>query len=252
MIDIHCHILPSLDDGAASLEDSLVLARQAVQNGIHTVIATPHHHARGFINDKNDVIHSVKSLNEVLQSHAIPLQILAGQEVRVYEQLIEDYERDLILSLHNSSYILIEFPSSKVPDNADELFHELRLLNLTPIIAHPERNSVLVNDHKRLAQFINDGALAQLTSSSISGSLGKKLQKQSIELCKAGLVQFIASDAHHATRRPFDLADGYRMIEKVLGGEFVGYYQENASNLIHSLPIDSKTPKIKKKTFLFW
>lgn len=252
MIDIHCHILPSVDDGASSLEEAVQLARQAVQTGIHTVIATPHHHARGYMTDREQIIEAVAMLSYKLREESIPLRILPGQEIRVYEQLLDDLEHGNLQTLNNSRYILIEFPSSKVPSSVDELFYELRLLDKIPVIAHPERNSILLNNQERLAQIIADGALAQLTSSSIGGQLGRKLQKQSLAMCKAGLIHFIASDAHHAKHRPFDLFEGYQMVKKCLGDDFVNFYMANADNLIQDLPLIAEQPRPKRKVFQLW
>jgi len=252
MIDIHCHILPFIDDGADSLEEALRLARQAEESGIHTVIATPHHHARGFVTNRLQINEDIERFNRALSEHAISLQVRAGQEIRVYDQLLEELEQGKLQPLNDSRYILIEFPSSKIPSSVDELFHELRLLNMIPIIAHPERNSVLLNNQNRLAQLVADGALAQLTSSSIAGKLSRKLQKQSIAMCKAGLIHFIASDAHHAKHRPFDLKEGYIMVKKYLGDEFVHYYQANAEHVIYNSLILAQQPQPKKKLFQLW
>src|SRR5690606_16135882 len=130
-------------------------------------------------------------------------------------------------------------------------FHELRLLGITPIIAHPERNRELANDISSLQRFVQGGALAQLTSSSISGLMGRRLQKISLEFCKNGLIHFIASDAHHAVTRPFDLSEGYEAIEKRLGQAFVDYYQLNAERLVRNQEIISEIPAVKRR-FIFW
>src|SRR4051794_17534119 len=105
MIDIHSHILPGLDDGAKNLEDSLDMARLAVKDGIHTVIATPHHANGVYTNEKADVVQAVMQLNEALVSNGIPLNIIAGQEIRVYDQFIDDFYQSKLLTLHNSNYV---------------------------------------------------------------------------------------------------------------------------------------------------
>lgn len=251
MIDIHTHILPSIDDGATDMDEAIEMARQAVASGIHTVIATPHHHARGYYSNYESIKYGTEALNSKLENHSIPLTVKAGQEVRVYDELLDDLDKGQLAMLANTQYILIEFPSSKVPRQVEELFHELQHVGLTPIIAHPERNSELANNINRLEQLIEAGALAQLTSSSIAGGLGKKLQKQSIEMCKRGLVHFVASDAHGASSRPFDLMEGYQAIDKLLGQSFVEHYQINAERLVQNLDISRQVPTAKRR-FLFW
>ncbi|MCM3633956.1 tyrosine-protein phosphatase [Paenibacillus camelliae] len=251
MIDIHTHILPGLDDGAGSLDESIALAEQAVQNGIHTVIATPHHHARGYYTSYEQIELEAAKLNDELDKRGIALEVLVGQEVRVYDELLQDLEGGLLTTLASTQYMLIEFPSSNVPKGADELFHELRLLDITPIIAHPERNRELAGNLRLLSELVEAGALAQLTSSSVSGNMGRKLQKLSLEMCKKGLVHFIASDAHHAVKRPFDLAQGYDAVGKQLGQAFVDYYQLNAQRLVRSGSISRETPAAKRR-LIFW
>lgn len=251
LIDIHTHILPGIDDGAASFDESILLAQQAVDNGIHTVIATPHHQARGFNSDFNQISELTAQLNDTLASHNIALTVLVGQEVRVYDQLLEDLERGTLVTLGSNRYMLIEFPSSSVPERVDELFHELRLLHITPIIAHPERNRMLSSNIHMLEELIEGGALAQLTSSSIAGNMGRKLQKISLDMCRKGLIHFIASDAHHAIKRPFDLAKGYEIVSKQLGQQFVNYYQLNAEQLILGESINREIP-VAKRRFIFW
>lgn len=252
MIDIHTHILPQIDDGASSMEEALALARQAVQNGIHKVIATPHHYARGYYSESGQIKEAAAKLNEALEQQGIELEVLTGQEVRVYDDLLNDFEAGLLSTLAGSSYLLIEFPSSNVPAQVDDLFHELRLLDITPIIAHPERNRELANNISLLARLVDGGALAQLTSSSISGAMGRKLQKLALELCKKGLVHFIASDAHHAVTRPFDLAQGYETVKKHLGQAFVDYYQLNAERLVENQTVSTEIPAVAKRRFIFW
>lgn len=251
MIDIHTHILPGLDDGADSLEESLALAQQASQNGITTVVATPHHYARGFYSEAEQIKHEVAKLTEELEKRNIPLEVLAGQEVRVYDNLLEDLETGRLVTIASSPYLLVEFPSSKVPSQVEDLFHELRLLGITPVIAHPERNSELANNIDYLSELVGAGALAQLTSSSIIGAKGKKLQKISLEMCKKGLIHFIASDAHHSTMRPFDLKQGYEVIGKQLGQAVVDYYQLNAERLIRGQSIIDEMPAVKRR-YIFW
>lgn len=251
MIDIHTHILPGIDDGAGSLEESLALAEQAARSGIRTVLATPHHYARGFYSSSEQIRSETARLNDELEKRNIQLKVLTGQEVRVYDSLLEDLEAGQLSTLASSPYLLVEFPSSNVPKHVEELFHELRLLDVTPIIAHPERNRELAGNTAKLAQLVEAGALAQLTSSSICGTMGRKLQKLSLDLCKNGFVHFIASDAHHAVKRPFDLKEGYEAVEKHLGQAFVDYYQLNAERLIRSQAVSREIPAAKRR-FIFW
>jgi len=188
MIDIHSHILPGLDDGARDLEQSLELARQAVREGIHTVIATPHHRNGRYDNPGGAVRQAAEALARELAAAGIPLKLRCGQEIRVYAELPEDLERGEALTLNGSRYLLLELPSGYVPQGMDELLHELRVMGRVPVIAHPERNRELAADPGRLAAWVRQGVLLQLTSHSVSGALGPRLARLCLDWCRRNLV----------------------------------------------------------------
>lgn len=125
MIDIHCHILPGVDDGAQTMEESLEMAKEAVKEGITSIIATPHHNS-SYQNEKLEILSKVNELNIRLKEEAIPLTILSGQEVRIYGELLEDLEKGTILPLCESQYLFIEFPSNHVPRYAERLLFDIQ------------------------------------------------------------------------------------------------------------------------------
>jgi len=253
MIDVHCHILPQLDDGALDMEEAIEMARQAVNDGIQHIVATPHHRAHHFFNERDTIELAVQQLSRKLEQVNIPLHIYPGQEIRAYEELLLDYEKGHLQTLNNSRYLLLEFPSSHVPELAEELVYELNLLNVVPIIAHPERNKELANDSTRLKGLVSEGALAQMTTNSITGQLGKSIQKKSLAMCREGLVHFIATDAHNVQTRPCILSEAYQVIDKQLGSKFVTYYQTNAKSLLRNEDINSNTPGLVKRSwYQFW
>ena len=251
MIDIHCHILPHLDDGTTDMDEALNMAKQAVSQGVHTIIATPHHRDGKYNNDSSKIVQAVNELNNQLLIHKIPLTILPGQEIRLYDDLLEDLEAGNISKLASSRYLLIEFPSSYVPQQYEYLFHELILMNFVPIVAHPERNTELLENEDLLVSMIEMGALIQVTSASVSGKLGRKIQKKSQKWCKNGWVHFLASDAHNCKSRPFDLEEGYKAIHSAIGGDYVHYLQVNADKLINNEIIGKSEVRVKKKFFIW-
>lgn len=246
MIDIHSHILSGLDDGAESMADSISMARAAVNDGTSEVIATPHHRNGRYDNEAFTVNRAVEELNLQLQEQQISLKIWPGLEIRVYKNIIQDLQQGTTLSLHQSRYTLIEFPSNRIPQQIEEYIHELNIIGKIAIIAHPERNQEIMRNPTRLFQLINLGAMSQITAGSLNGSFGSKIQSLVYRLCADNLVHFIASDAHNLTNRPFGLAAAYQIIERKLGTEYVQYYQDNARKIIHNLPIVIREP-IKKK-----
>lgn len=251
MVDIHCHILPNMDDGAKNLEEALRLAKQAVEQGISTVIATPHHNDGKYFCLCEEVLMSCEQLNDYFNKNNVALRILPGQEVHFFQDIIEEYDHKKLLTLAQSRYILIELPSNYLPDNYEFIFHELLVMGIIPIIAHPERNAVLLENLEIVNELIEMGVLFQLTSASLMGKFGSKIQKQSLKWCKEGYVHFIASDAHNLSTRPFDLKKGYEVIKNKLGQEYVEYLIGNSEKLVRDIEIEGFSKK-SKKGFLFW
>ncbi len=232
MIDIHCHILPGVDDGSQSMDESLEMARYAVKEGIHTIIATPHHGNGTWENEANLVFEKVERLNAELDKNNIPLKVLPGQEVRVRKQVLEECRSGRTIPLNMSRYILIEFSFTELPERIDELFDQLRSRNLIPIIAHPERYPYIVENPQILTRLVSQGSLSQVTAQSLTGSFGPQLQAISLELCRRNLVHLIASDAHNVKTRPFELKEAYETVEEKLGAVYKSYFLRNARHVL--------------------
>lgn len=252
MIDIHSHILPGIDDGAKTEEESLLMAHAAVEEGISTIIATPHHRNESFDNYKDDIRMHVDILNDLFKANDVPLNVLYGQEVRIYGELLEDYKNGDIQTLHDTKYILIEFPFGEVPFFAEQLIYDLQKEGLQPIIAHPERNRELINNFERMYELIRQGALAQLTAASYVGHFGKEIEQFSRQLIEANLIHFIASDAHDTVKRGFHLEKAYKKIKATYG--FEAYYTllENNQLLVDNENIHRFEPEpipLKRKRF---
>ena len=244
MIDIHAHILPALDDGAQSLEASLLMARQAVAEGIGTIIATPHHKHPSYNNSKLVVEQQVALLNAELHNHSIPLNIVAGQEIRIYGELEDDLtEGNELLSLNATNYVLIEFPSSEVPKYADQLFYDIQVKGFTPIIAHPERNREFVENPDRLYRFIKNGALSQITTGSLSGKFGRNIKRMSIKFLEHNLAHVIASDAHNLSTRSFQWKEAWKVVDKEFGQDGVDTFSANANDILSGIPIAKYPPE---------
>ncbi|MCM3735363.1 tyrosine protein phosphatase [Bacillus cytotoxicus] len=252
MIDLHCHILPSVDDGAGTLTDSLKMAQTAVTEGIHTIVATPHHQNGKYINERAEILHQVEQLNEALQEHDIPLTVLPGQEVRLYGDLLADYEAGKILTLNETNkYILIEFPSNHVPRYAEQMLYELRVKGMIPIIVHPERNAELIERPDKLYNLVNKGALTQVTAGSLLGNFGKKIKKFSLQLVEHNLTHMIASDAHNTTTRAFHLQAGYDVIGNEFGANMLMDFKENPYLLISGKTIYKEDPQQIRRKKIF-
>ena len=247
MIDIHSHILPNVDDGAQTEQESIAMAKAAAKEGITKIVATPHHKNRTYDNYKSEIKYQVSVLNDLLSAHQLSLTVLPGQEVRIFGEILEDYENGEILTVNETKYILVEFPSDSVPQYAQKLFYDMQLQGLVPVIVHPERNRELLQHPETMYELILNGALSQVTAASLIGKFGKQIAQYSEELVDANLTHFIASDAHNTTTRPFHLKEAYEHVRKEFGVETYFQLLENSELLIDNMNVNRMEPIIPKK-----
>ena len=205
MIDLHCHYLPGIDDGAQTLEESLALARAAVADGITHAVMTPHVHVGVFENRAPGIEQAVARLRDALTQHDIPLQISAGGEVRIGPELIELLAAGSLPFLgvfKQQRVLLLELPHGQVPVGADRFTAWLRKQGVLPLIAHPERNKDVMRNLAKLDPFIEQGCLLQVTAGSLVGSFGEVAQRRARELLDRGDIFALATDAHNLQNRP--------------------------------------------------
>lgn len=251
MIDIHCHILPGIDDGAASFTDSIAMANAAVEQGIDTIIATPHHRNGKYNNVKSDILAYTEELNTMLQRENIPLTILPGQETRLNGDMLTDLEQDELLTLNHTRYLFVEFPFDHMPRYAKRMLFDLQVAGYTPVIVHPERNRDILEHPSILYDLVHKGALTQVTAGSLTGEFGKKIQKYTNQLIEANLAHFIASDAHNTTTRGFRLQQAYAAVEAQYGQTKLNYFRENSELIINGSWVWKDEPfEVKKRKFL--
>ena len=217
MIDTHLHILPGVDDGPETLEESLALARVLVQEGIHTGIATPHYNDEFPHRSAGEIQARVMQLQQALQHNGIPLRLFAGHEVLIKPGLVEDVQRGDIATLNGGRYLLLELWNNTWIPETEQVIFELRAVGIVPIIAHPERYRAIQQDPTRLATLIQKGVLAQVTAGSLAGVQGNTARRCAETLLKRGLVHCIASDAHGLRKRMPNVNAGLRLADKVLG-----------------------------------
>lgn len=220
MIDLHCHILPSVDDGSRSLEESLAMADQAVQDGIHTVVATPHGLDGTYHNPLGPTLERVASLQSIFSERGIPLTLVPGGDVHLCPAMVSLVEKGDAVTINNAGkYLLLELPAQTIPPGVkDELF-ALKLKGITPIITHPERNPVIVRDLQILHDLVAMGALSQVTAMSLTGGFGEMVRRFAAEIVGNRLAHVIASDAHSRDRRPPVLSEAVSAVEEITGDQ---------------------------------
>lgn len=213
MIDLHSHILPGLDDGAATLDDALGIAEAAVADGIRVVAATPHVRAADYPTSAEQMERQLDALQRELREAAVPLKLLPGGEIAL-DRLPElgDEELRRFGLAGNPRYLLLEAPYFGWPLGIEDTLFQLRLRGFTTVLAHPERNGEVQASPERLAPLVERGTLVQLTAASLDGRLGPGPQKTGLRLLELGLAHLLASDAHAPTLRQIGMAAAVREI----------------------------------------
>jgi len=220
MIDIHHHLLPGLDDGSPDLETSLAMARMAASDGLTHVICTPHASSR-YAFSTALVEEKLSTLRAALASESIPLTLATGCDFHLgYDNIKDAIAHPRKYSLNSTDYLLIELPDYGLSTILEEIFYQLRLAGLTLILTHPERNPTLQRDHARLAAWLREGMLVQITTSSILGKMGETARKMSHTLLANRWVHFLATDAHNLTTRPPHMAEARDLVAARYGASY--------------------------------
>lgn len=223
MFDIHCHFLPGVDDGPGCLEDSLALARQAVDNGVTHAVVTPHiHHGRWDNNIANIRLQTLV-FREALAKADIDLKIACAAEVRIAPELMLMHQKDEIPMLgqwQGKDVMLLELPHSHIPPGTDKIVRWLIDRGVLPMIAHPERNKDIMRTLEKIEPFVEMGCLFQVTAGSVIGQFGERAQERAYQLLESGVVTVLASDAHHTQRRPVNLFEGFEETKALLGSDY--------------------------------
>jgi protein-tyrosine phosphatase len=239
MIDLHFHCLPRVDDGPATWEEAVALCRAAAADGTKRIVATPHVYRDPWIN-ANPVVRDrlVAALNSRLGGSPL---VLAGCEYLFSDQAISFIKRketNPLTGLARGSYLLIEFEPGFVSPRAAADFHELAVLGVRPVVAHPERNRVFARQPERLAELVTRGALVQITAGSLLGEFGKTAQKACEDFFRLGLVHAIASDAHSMSQRPPRMAPARERVRKKWGADAErGLFVDNPEAILASCPV---------------
>lgn len=212
MIDLHCHILPGLDDGPSDLAGSLAFARAAAAAGIRTAVATPHvRDDHPF--DLDRIAEGVADLNEALAEAEVDLQVVPGAEVAIPKVAELDDAALAGLCLGDGPYLLVESPYSHALEWVEEGLADVQARGLRPVLAHPERAPSFLADPERLARIVESGVLCSVTAGSMEGMFGRKVRAFTSDLFARELVHNVASDAHDPAHRRPELLEGFGSLE---------------------------------------
>jgi protein-tyrosine phosphatase len=254
VIDLHCHILPGLDDGAGSMEESLSMARTALEDGIKTVVATPHTLDGLHINPLEQVTRAAVVLREALAGQGIALEICVGADVHLCPGMAERIGKGDAATINNTGkYLLLELPPQTIPERLRNEIFSLKLLGITPIITHPERHPVMQRDPGALRDLISLGSLAQVTAMSLTGEFGGTVMSCVERMVRDRLVHVIATDAHSAESRPPLLSRAVEAAEAILGNpdEAKRMVTELPAAILAGDPVEVPAPARVKKSRSF-
>jgi protein-tyrosine phosphatase len=215
MIDLHCHILPNIDDGAKSMDEAIGLVTLAVEQGISRMVATPHIHLGIYDNNLQSINVAYGILCDALALTNLDVQVRVAAEVRISPEImlfIEQQQLPFLGRYGQKDVLLLELPSSHIPPGTDKLISWLFSNNVLPMIAHPERNRELQTYPERIAPFVQAGCLFQLTAASLLGDLGPAPQRLSEHFIQQRIYSILASDCHSLQRRPPKMAAAQQQI----------------------------------------
>lgn len=205
VIDLHCHVLPGIDDGPASIEESVAMARAAAQAGTRTMVATPHVSLR-YPNDAATIERLVGEVNARLRAEAIPVEIRSGAEIAVAHVGELDRSGLFELGLGGGPWLLLEPPFARAFSRLGPILLDLQRRGHRIVLAHPERCPVFHREPELLETLVDAGALTSLTAGSLVGAFGRDVRRFALELLRGGMAHNVASDAHDELKRPPSIA----------------------------------------------
>jgi protein-tyrosine phosphatase len=220
MIDIHHHLLWDQDDGAKTLQLSLEMAQMAAADGITHIACTPH--ANGYYDyDRQAISAKITELQHLLEQRRIPITLGRGCDFHTsYDNIQLAHEDPTRFSINNGSYLLVEIPDQALPPTLNEVFYEMQLDGLIPVLTHPERNLTLQRDLPRVKEWLRSGVLVQVTAGSVMGKMGKTAQRIAHEMLSKRWVHFLATDAHNVTSRPPRMRDAMELVAEKYGSDY--------------------------------
>lgn len=240
MIDLHSHILPGLDDGAANLAASIDMARAYVAQGVECVACTPHILPGLYHNTGPQIRADLFKLQQSLNSAEIPLRLVTGADNHMVQNFVARLRDGHLLTLADSRYVLVEPPHHVVPPQLENLCFDVLAACYVPILTHPERLTWIEGNYNKVQGLAARGVWMQVTSGSLLGRFGRRARYWAERMLSEGLVQILATDAHDNSRRPPDLFQGRAAAERLIGAHNAEYLVETHPMIVlsNNSPID--------------
>lgn len=217
MIDLHSHLLPSVDDGAKDIEMSLHMARLAVEEGITIMACTPHFYPGVYDMNGPDVLARIEALQIEIDRQDIPLKLVSGGDLRLEPGLVSRLKSGDALTLHGSRYALIEPAHQLFTQGMERFFSDILSAGFQPILTHPERMAWIDQRFDSIDRLYQSGVWMQITSGAVTGHFGRRAQYWSERLIGEGMAHILASDAHDPRRRPPQMREAFETVADWVG-----------------------------------
>ena len=219
MFDLHSHVLPAVDDGAADLETSLAMARAYVEQGVECVACTPHILPGVYQNHGPAIRQAINGLQRRLDNAGLALRLAPGADNHIVPDFVAGLKVGRLLTLADSSYVLVEPPHHVAPARLEDLFFDICLAGYVSVLTHPERLSWIESKYDVMKRLVARGVWMQITSGSLCGRFGRRPRYWAERMLGEGLVHILATDAHNMSSRPPDLLEGRLEAERLVGAE---------------------------------
>lgn len=236
MIDFHSHIIPNVDDGSRSVEETFELLKEAKEAGFSGVISTSHYMEEYYETDVAERNVWIKAISESLGKKDIDLNLYLGNEVYITKNIINLLETRKATSINNSNYVLFEFPMNSKPMDMYDIIYDMLEYKLIPILAHPERYSFVQKDPNLVYDLIQKGVLMQSNYGSILGMYGEKAEIIVRKLLENNMVHFLGSDVHRSGSVYPKIHNCLREIETIIGEDKL----EEISSVNPELVVENK------------
>jgi protein-tyrosine phosphatase len=245
MYDLHCHLLPSIDDGPSTLEAALEMARMAVADGITTIACTPHIYPGVYENTAPCIRQAIAEFERELANHGIDLTLVGGADVHLAPNLADGIREGRIPTIAGSRYLLLEPPHHVEPPRFEESVFALITQGIVPVITHPERLSWVDDSFDTFARLVDCGAWLQVTAGSLTGRFGSRARNMAERFVGEGLCMILATDAHHPRRRPPFLLEAYEAAAVLVGRMEAEYMvRTRPAGIVGDLPPHALPPSL--------
>lgn len=250
-VDIHAHILPGLDDGPVTIEESLAMARMAARDGTEVIVATPHYRDMELEHRSGRVIRELAdTINAALRSDSArrnspSVRIFTGMIHRLDTSLPDLVDSENAITLNRTRFLLVEPPFSRLPAYVEEVIGRLITQRLVPVLAHPERNIEFQRNPKRLQVLVRDGVIVQLAAGSLTGENGAASRRAAEKFIRRGIVHVVSSEMHNerSPRSPI-LSEAFDIVSELVG-------EEDAIDLFETNPdmiLEGRSPQLRERS----